>query len=646
MSKKLYSWQAKAKKDYLKSQKRIFSLCACPGSGKTRFALSLVQHLLRHGEIDAVVITVHNISLRLQWMSVANSIGLNFSQNLREMNKGAVVTHQQYSQNPTLIEQTAQICQKKRIFLISDEHHHLADNKSWGEAMVIGFAKSKKILLLSGTLFRHDDGVIPFVSYNSEGISQPDYEYGYKQALSDRVVAPIYFPIYGGKAQWRYGRDGSIASFGDELSLIGQNQQLTTAITSHSWINVVLTEAAQKLQLLKKSHPKAAGLLIGKDIEHARYLADLLENLTGKPPILAISDETDAHQQIINFTREESEDDWLVAIKMVTEGIDIPRLRVGVFATNVTTELFFRQLVGRLIRISPNCSTIAPNYLYLPGHNLLINYAQNYAIERSHVLNAEDLNLSQDNRILSKERELFEPLSATGAIALRMISPVSPAEETPIEQLDRALLRLNWILDETTNLKTELTNLRSSLVRTHNATDNIAKSLDLPEPETKLAPPTQKVLEIIARHRLVKNLTLQQLSFLCELNIVEVNNAICALRLEGLIENMELTPRGKTRLGQNLPQAIECEADIIKLWLIKLPEHEQRLLKSLFALNRRVDMDEWATAANYGSRSLTQGKPLQARQNLVKLRLVIEGKISRKMLYSLNPGFQKEPLAY
>ena len=42
---------------------------------------------------------------------------------------------------------------------------------------------------------------------------------------------------------------------------------------------------------------------------------------------------------------------------MVSEGVDIPRLRVGVFATTTTTELFFRQAVGRLVRWTPGVRT-------------------------------------------------------------------------------------------------------------------------------------------------------------------------------------------------------------------------------------------------------------------------------------------------
>lgn len=677
---KPYLWQTEAKKCYVESQEKVFSCVACPGSGKTRFALAIAQHLKETGEIDVVIITVHNISLRLQWLAVGTEIGLKLSQSIDgeprsgnptvwnrhvdSIEDGSVITHQQYAGNHACTKRIAKYCKQRKVLLISDEHHHLADSKTWGESMVKGFAQSQKILLLSGTLFRHDDGIIPFVNYDENGISQPDYEYDYQRALSDRVVAPIYFPVYGGQAEWKHGTKGSLASFGDELSLIGQNRQLNTAISSDDWLTSVMSEAVERLLLLRKTHPLAAGLVIARDTEHARHLAALVEDITGLSPVLAIADEPQAHQKIVDFGSEESTDSWLIAIKMVTEGIDIPRLRVGVFATNVTTELFFRQLVGRLIRISPECGSNAPNYLYLPGHPLLIDYAQNYAEQRSHILEKT----ARQHSTTRGERELFEPLWAR-AVHDKTISTVSLEDETAVERLDRSLVKLEWILNQTTALKEELIQLRTYLVDdrhlergtsdTSSRTSQQEKTLQqasgistrytsISSPQTETLPkPSCQVLDMIARHDRIEGLSEQHLVFLCGLKINEISDAICTLRLEGLIENLKLTDKGRAKLGNNLPQTLEKETDIIKLWLCKLPKCEKLLLKNLFALNKKVSVDEWAITSNYKPSSLTKGKPYEARLNLIKLGLVIEGRISSsKKLYSLSPSLKQIPPVY
>jgi superfamily II DNA or RNA helicase len=70
---------------------------------------------------------------------------------------------------------------------------------------------------------------------------------------------------------------------------------------------------------------------------------------------------------------------------MVSEGVDIPRLRVGVYATPARTELFFRQVVGRFIR-----RTAAPRnqmaWLFLPSDQRLKQLAATIEEERNHAL--------------------------------------------------------------------------------------------------------------------------------------------------------------------------------------------------------------------------------------------------------------------
>ena len=97
---------------------------------------------------------------------------------------------------------------------------------------------------------------------------------------------------------------------------------------------------------------------------------------------------------------------------------------------------------------------------------------------------------------------------------------------------------------------------------------------------------------MIARHDCIFGLSEQHLVFLCGLSMNEITDAICILRLEGLIENLKLTDKGRAKLENNLPQTLEKETDIIKLWLYKLPECERLLLRNLFALNKRVGVDE------------------------------------------------------
>lgn len=76
---------------------------------------------------------------------------------------------------------------------------------------------------------------------------------------------------------------------------------------------------------------------------------------------------------------------WIVTVKMVSEGVNIPRLQVGVYASNVLTEMVFRQVVGRIIRVIDK-NKYETAFFYFPAHPTLIEYAMTIKQERCHVV--------------------------------------------------------------------------------------------------------------------------------------------------------------------------------------------------------------------------------------------------------------------
>ena len=70
---------------------------------------------------------------------------------------------------------------------------------------------------------------------------------------------------------------------------------------------------------------------------------------------------------------------------MVSEGVDIPRLRVGVYATTTTTDLFFRQAVGRFVRWEAGVRDQRA-WLYIPDDLRLRVRAAEIAEARRHSL--------------------------------------------------------------------------------------------------------------------------------------------------------------------------------------------------------------------------------------------------------------------
>jgi superfamily II DNA or RNA helicase len=147
------------------------------------------------------------------------------------------------------------------------------------------------------------------------------------------------------------------------------------------WVSRVLEAADKRLTEVRRDMPDAGGLVIAGDHEDARAYAALLRRLTGRRPVVVLSDDPAASRKISSFTA--SGERWMVAVRMVSEGVDIPRLAVGVYATSVSTALFFAQAVGRFVRARRRGETAS---VFLPSVPVLLSYAAELEAERDHVL--------------------------------------------------------------------------------------------------------------------------------------------------------------------------------------------------------------------------------------------------------------------
>jgi superfamily II DNA or RNA helicase len=324
---------------------------------------------------------------------------------------GIVTTYQQVATSSGPLREAA-----RDAFVVFDEIHHAADDRAWGDAVREAFELSVRRLAISGTPFRSDTRSIPFVRYVLDEAA-PDFEYGYGDALGDgRVVRPVYFPRTGGHMEWS-APDGSLqeASFDDALDQARSSQRLRTALSVEGeWLPTVLREAVERLDSIRAVHPTAGGLVIAIDQDHARGIASLLRARFGQQATVVTSDDPDASGKIARFAA--SSEPWLVAVRMVSEGVDIPRLRVGVYATTTTTELFFRQAVGRFVRWTHGVKD-QKAFLYIPDDPKLRSRAFQIADQRRHSLRKrEQERVERDPAALDAGAEeqlsLFAALSA------------------------------------------------------------------------------------------------------------------------------------------------------------------------------------------------------------------------------------------
>lgn len=383
----LRDWQTAAVSAMGEWKSGPFLVAAAPGAGKTRPALHLTRELLRAREIGRVVVVCPTTPLTRQWARTAAALGLHLAPDATDLRPpggfdGVVVT---YARVASAAARFAQQCSTGTM-VIADEAHHLGEDLAWGNTFANAFAAAARWLLLSGTPFRSDATPIPGVRYDAEGVAVPDVSYTYAQAVREGICRPVGFIPYDGTLSWRSGDDVIEAGFDTVLSGREASRRYRTAISTDlvDGLPRILRAAHERLEQVRADgHRDAGGLVVAADGDHARRIAKVLREVTGAAPVVVLHTEARAAEKLAAFTA--SRERWIVAVNMVSEGVDIPRLRVGVYATAAKTPLIFRQIVGRFVRVIPGRPR-EMSWLYLPADPLLRRYAAEVEGELRHVL--------------------------------------------------------------------------------------------------------------------------------------------------------------------------------------------------------------------------------------------------------------------
>lgn len=388
----LRKWQQEALDAYFEREPRDFLASATPGAGKTTFALRLAAELRGRRTVSQIVVVAPTEHLKEQWAEAAAraSIRLNphysnaDGQSYGRHFHGVVVTYAQVSMKPI---QHRLLTEREPTLVILDEVHHGGDALSWGDAIREAYSGATRRILLTGTPFRSDDAEIPFVTYapqvDGTKISVTDYDYGYGRALADGVVRPVVFLVYAGKMEWQTSAGEVMeARLGEGNTKDITAQAWRTALDpAGEWIGQVLHAANVRLTETRHHIPDAGGLVIATDHAAARAYAAILKRITGEQVALVLSDDATASAKIDEFSQGSSR--WMVAVRMVSEGVDVPRLTVGVYATSSATPLFFAQAIGRFVR-SRRRGEVAS--VFIPNVPTLMQLASELEKERNHVL--------------------------------------------------------------------------------------------------------------------------------------------------------------------------------------------------------------------------------------------------------------------
>jgi superfamily II DNA or RNA helicase len=391
-SRPLRAWQRSALARYLAAAPRDFLAVATPGAGKTAFALRVAAELLTDRVIESITVVTPTEHLKHQWSAAAAQVGVAIDPDFRNSTGGTssdytgiAVTYAGVAAHPLLHRARTE---NRRTLVVLDEVHHAGDARSWGDAVKEAFDPAVRRLTLTGTPFRSDDNPIPFVDYlpDAEGAlrSRADHAYGYAEALADGVVRPVVFLAYSGLSSWRTSAGEEItARLGEPMTAEQTARAWRTALDpGGEWIPAVLAAADKRLRGHRAGGmPDAGGLVIASDQTTARAYAAILTEVTGTAPVVVLSDEPGASARIARFAA--SDDRWMVAVRMVSEGVDVPRLAVGVYATSASTPLFFAQAVGRFVRSRRPGETAS---VFVPSVPVLLGLASELEAQRDHVL--------------------------------------------------------------------------------------------------------------------------------------------------------------------------------------------------------------------------------------------------------------------
>src|SRR5215211_7729285 len=417
-----------------------FLIAAAPGAGKTRPALEAARGLLRSGAVDRIAVVCPTSPLTRQWAAVAARLGLQLLPDAPELHTsrdydGVAVT---YARVASVAGAYGRQC-TERTLVIVDEAHHLGDELAWGQGFVTAFSRAGRWLLLSGTPFRTDDAAIPGVRYDGDGVAVPDFEYSYAEAIRDGVCRRVVFVPYDGTLQWQSGDEVIESSFDDVVASRERGRRFRTAISTElpDGLPRILRNANDKLVGLRADgHRDAGGLVVAADGDHARAIARVLAEITGRAPVVVLHKEPRAHVKLDRF--RDGREPWIVAVNMVSEGVDIPRLRVGVYATVAKTPLIFRQIVGRFVRVAGGGAE-QESWLYLPADPWLRSMAATVEDEvrmaRRRDPSGEDgfgdpeddLAEGEPQPDGDEERPAFVPLSADVAPQMNLFGEPEPA---------------------------------------------------------------------------------------------------------------------------------------------------------------------------------------------------------------------------
>ena len=403
----LRNWQREAIEAALEKFEASYShfLClATPGAGKTVMASALANILIKTGKVDLVLcfspstVVANDFKVELEAIT-----GRRFCGGL-----GASGSSLTYQSMRYLDTQFWTLLETFNVFVILDEIHHCAGDdtqnaNAWGEQVLMNIqGKARYTMALTGTPWRSDAIPIALANYVSkDNRLLVDYRYDLTQAIKDGVCRSPHITLFDNELinviENKNKRSfTSIAEF-----LFKSGLSYFEIITHNEIIREILKHGIIQLNKERRISPDAGGLIVAASVSHAGQIQLLLAEL-GESSEVVTYQEDDPESLIRRFKR--SCQKWIISIGMISEGTNIPRLRVCCYLSLVTTELYFKQVLGRILRTQ--YSPVETGYLLVPAHPRLLEYSNRIAEEVPHYAVIKSLGESESDDLFDSSLEM------------------------------------------------------------------------------------------------------------------------------------------------------------------------------------------------------------------------------------------------
>ena len=403
----LRNWQREAIEAALEKFEASYShfLClATPGAGKTVMASALADILIKTGKVDLVLcfspstVVANDFKVELETITKRRFCG----------GLGASGSSLTYQSMRYLDTQFWTLLETFNVFVILDEIHHCAGDdtqnaNAWGEKVILNIqGKARYTMALTGTPWRSDAIPIALANYVSrDNRLLVDYRYDLTQAIEDGVCRSPHITLFDNELinVVENNNKRSFTSIADFL--LKSALSYLEIITHNEIIREILKHGIIQLNKERRISPDAGGLVVAASVSHAGQIQLLLAELGESSEVVTYQDD-DPESRIRQFKR--SHQKWIISIGMISEGTNIPRLKVCCYLSLVTTELYFRQVLGRVLRTQ--YAPVETGYLILPSHPRLLEYSNRIAEEVPHYAVIKSLGENESDELFDANIEM------------------------------------------------------------------------------------------------------------------------------------------------------------------------------------------------------------------------------------------------